>query len=153
MATIPLYRAALRRSAVPLSLSAGLGLAMASRQQPMRFDAVYSAPAPAAGRQYSQEPKRKDMLDPEVVKQLSGGSLSGFVAGLLVSVFSKSLVLLIGTSIVLSQVAKRYGIDIVRTLRVRKYLESSRILAALQNKTAFKLSFGLTFALSAFMSF
>lgn len=51
------------------------------------------------------------------------------------------------------QIAKRYGIDIVKTLKLRQYMESSRIIGALRNKTAFKLSFGLTFALSAFMSF
>ncbi|KAM7223585.1 hypothetical protein V8F06_001059 [Rhypophila decipiens] len=159
MATLSIYRTAFHRSAVPLGLSLGAGLAIthASSRQPLRFDSLqtssgYSSPVSTRG-YASEPPKRKEILDPEVIKQLSSGSLSGFVAGVLVSVFSKTLVLLLGISIVLNQIAKRYGVDLVHTLRLRKYLETSRIMAALRNKTAFKLSFGFCFAMSAFMSF
>ncbi len=85
--------------------------------------------------------------------------------------FSKTLVLLAGIGIIaiqvplqtpfgswtaqftFPQVASRYGIDVVEQLKLKKRIESSRILSALKNKPVFKLSFGLTLFLSAFMSF
>lgn len=120
----------------------------------MRFDAVASAPASRLN--YSDKPssgRRKDGLSPEVIKQLSGGSLSGFLTGLLVSVFSKTLVLLIGIGIVSIQVASHYGLDLVKYLKLKNRVESSKILTGLRYNPAFKIAFGVTFALSAFMSF
>jgi hypothetical protein len=52
-----------------------------------------------------------------------------------------------------SQVASRYGIDLVKYLRLKEKVRSSKILTALSENTAYKLSFGITFALSAFMQF
>jgi len=123
---------------------------------------------------------------------------SGFFVGLLVSVFSKTLVLLAGIGMVLiqvrlarlmhspspplkvnqpwlmqtvhlltpylvllvgrfglpfCQVAARNGIDLVSTLKLKERANTSRILAMLNQHTAFKLSFAIAFALSAFMSF
>jgi hypothetical protein len=52
-----------------------------------------------------------------------------------------------------TQVAARYGVNLVSQLRVRQRLEESRILAALRKDPAFKISFGLFFAMSAFMKF
>jgi len=149
------------------------GLVLLHQQPPLRLDAI--ANAPISRRPFSDKPgpgQRKDRLDPEVIKQLSGGSLAGFLTGLLVSVFSKTLVLLIGIGIVsiqvlcygpilptpalptdTSQVAARYGIDLVGQFKLRKRVESSRILSALRYNPAFKIAFGVTFALSAFMSF
>lgn len=132
MATVSIYRTAFQRNAIPIGLSLTAGLALASRQQPIRLDSVYQAASvqPASTRGYSNEPKRRDRLNPEVLKQLSSGSLSGwffliltsliayriiiltfpplkgFVAGILVSVFSKTLVLLLGITIVLNQVCQ-----------------------------------------------
>ena len=51
------------------------------------------------------------------------------------------------------QVASRYGIDVVQQLRLKERAKSSRLLSALRENTPFKLSFGLTFALSAFTRF
>ncbi|KAI1322818.1 hypothetical protein F5Y16DRAFT_385515 [Xylariaceae sp. FL0255] len=93
-------------------------------------------------------------LDPELLKQLSGGSVTGLLAGLLVSVFSRTLVLLFGLSVVVVQVAARYGINIVDQLRLKQRLgNKSRIIAALEKDPAFKVTFGAFFALSAFMQF
>jgi uncharacterized membrane protein (Fun14 family) len=130
------------------------GLVLLHQQPPLRLDAIASTPIPR--RQFSDKPdpgRRKDGLSPEVIKQLSGGSLAGFLTGLVVSVFSKTLVLLIGIGIVSIQVAARYGIDLVGQFKLRKRLESSRILSALRYNPTFKIAFGVTFALSAFMSF
>ncbi|KAK4238592.1 hypothetical protein C8A03DRAFT_33407 [Achaetomium macrosporum] len=149
-----LTRTALRRAALPLGLGLGLttSLVAVHRQQPMRFDSVpvTQTRLRSSG---SQDPKRKELLDAETIKQLSGGSLSGFFAGLLVSVFSKTLVLLAGIGMVVIQVAARNGIDLVAYLRLKDRAKSSRILAALNRHMAFKLSFAVAFALSAFMSF
>ncbi|KAI8635025.1 hypothetical protein F5Y19DRAFT_411277 [Xylariaceae sp. FL1651] len=87
------------------------------------------------------------------MKQLSAGSVTGFLSGLLVSVFSRTLVLLLGVSVVIIQIAARYGINIVDQLRLKQRLGKSRVLAALEKDPAFKISFGLFFALSAFMQF
>jgi hypothetical protein len=70
-----------------------------------------------------------------------------------VSVFSKTLVLLAGIGMVLIQVAARNGIDIVSYLKLKERASTSRIIALLNQHTAFKFSFAIAFALSAFMSF
>ncbi|KAK0645874.1 hypothetical protein B0T16DRAFT_148305 [Cercophora newfieldiana] len=152
MASRTLCRAALQRNAFPLGVGLTSGLVLLHHQPPLRLDSVATAP-PVPRRQFSDRPKRKDHLNPEVLKQLSSGSLSGFLAGLLVSVFSKTLVLIIGVGIVFIQVAARYGIDLVGPLKLKKRVESSRILTALRYNPTFKIAFGVTFALSAFMSF
>lgn len=38
-------------------------------------------------------------------------------------------------------------------LKVRQHIESSRVLSALSKNPTFKLAFGTTFALAAFMQF
>lgn len=102
-------------------------------------------------------PREKEVsrggLDPEMIRQLSGGSVTGFVAGLLISVFSRTLVLLLGLSVVAVQVAARYGVDVMQQLKVKERIGNSKILAALERDAAFKLSFGFFFAMSAFMRF
>ncbi|KAI1282287.1 hypothetical protein F5Y07DRAFT_410863 [Xylaria sp. FL0933] len=145
-----------------LGLTLGTGVAMRSSPR-VRFD---SAPAAATSSSspfstssspaFSNAPrggKGEEHLDPDLMKQLSGGSVAGFLSGLLVSVFSRTLVLLLGVSVVILQVAARYGIDIIDQLRLKQRLGKSRVLAALERDPAFKLSFGLFFALSAFMQF
>ncbi|AEO58129.1 hypothetical protein MYCTH_2305259 [Thermothelomyces thermophilus ATCC 42464] len=153
-----LRRLRLRRAALPLGFGLGLGLTTGlvavHHQRPMQFDSL-AVPVPSQTRSLAsgRSPRRKDLLDAETVKQLSSGSLSGFFAGLLVSVFSKTLVLLAGIGMVLIQVAARNGIDLVATLKLKERASTSRILAMLNQHTAFKLSFAVAFALSAFMSF
>ncbi|KAK3692696.1 hypothetical protein B0T22DRAFT_22673 [Podospora appendiculata] len=155
MASLMVCRAALRRNAVPLSLSLGFvtggGLLMA-RQRPLHLDTF--PPLSTSTRPVSNgPPPPKERLDSDIIKQLSGGSLSGFLTGLLVSVFSRTLVLLAGVAIVLVEVASRYGINVDDHLKLKKRIQSSRILSSLSHNFVFKLSFGVTFALSAFMSF
>lgn len=53
----------------------------------------------------------------------------------------------------LSQVASRWGVDLLATLKIRQRIESSRVLSALNKNPTFKLAFGTTFALAAFMHF
>ncbi|OTB17678.1 hypothetical protein K445DRAFT_315423 [Daldinia sp. EC12] len=125
-----------------------LGTSMAAFKQPrLRLDAR-ETPRPMSSR-----PPTKERLDPDLLKQLSGGSITGFISGLLISIFSRTLVLLIGLSAVVVQVASRYGLDLVKQLRLKERLGNSRILSALEKNPAFNLSFGLFFAMSAFMQF
>ncbi|KAK4198150.1 hypothetical protein QBC40DRAFT_179360 [Triangularia verruculosa] len=154
MATRLLCRtAAFRRTTLP-ALGFGLtsSLLAIHNQRPLRMDAISPA---EQNKSFSSttKPERKDRLDSEVLRQLSGGSLSGFVAGLLISVFSKTLVLLAGIGMLGLQVASRSGLDLVKYLRLRERFQGSRILAVLNQHTAFKISFAIAFAMSAFMSF
>ncbi|KAI2471694.1 hypothetical protein F4781DRAFT_90570 [Annulohypoxylon bovei var. microspora] len=139
-----LPRHALTAGIVGLSLGTSL---TTFRQPKLRLDAR-ETPRPI-----SNLPPVKERLDPELLKQLSGGSITGFVSGVLISIFSRTLVLLLGLSVVIVQVASRYGLDIVQQLRLKQRLGNSRVLAALEKDPAFKLSFGLFFAMSAFMQF
>lgn len=79
MATAALCRGALRRSAAPLTLGLSTGLFLAHRQhqrRPMRLDALPASrpSSPATSRAVADS---EDWLDPEVIRQLSGGSLAG----------------------------------------------------------------------------
>ncbi|KUI59307.1 hypothetical protein VP1G_06561 [Cytospora mali] len=118
----------------------------------MRLDAMPASrsSSPAVER-IAAEPE--GWLDPEIIKQLSGGSLAGFLTGIAVSVFSKTLVLLTGVAIVAIQVASRWGVDLLGMLKLRQRIEASRVLSSLNRNPTFKLAFGSTFALAAFMQF
>ncbi|KAI0883467.1 uncharacterized protein GGS22DRAFT_31158 [Annulohypoxylon maeteangense] len=139
-----LPRHALGASIVGLSLGTSL---TTFKQSKLRLDAR-ETPRPI-----NSLPPVKERLDPELLKQLSGGSITGFVSGVLISIFSRTLVLLLGISVVIAQVASRYGLDLVQQLKLKQRLGNSRVLAALERDPAFKLSFGLFFAMSAFMQF
>ncbi|KAL7627126.1 hypothetical protein AAE478_003902 [Parahypoxylon ruwenzoriense] len=130
-------------------LGAGAGVVLGfSLAHPLRhrLDARDAPPSPRPS-------SRKEQLDPELLRQLSGGSVAGFLSGLVIAVFSRTLVLLLGLSVVIIQVATKYGIDLIQQLKLKQRLRNSRILAALEDDAAFKLSFGLFFAMSAFMQF
>lgn len=139
---------------VPVTLGVTSGALLLSKQTPYRLDALSPAPSSrGTSRAGPPPPPLADGLNDNTIKQLSGGSLAGFLSGLLVSIFSRTLVVLIGLSIVVVQVASRYGIDLARYLRLKERAQSSKILTSLSHNTPFKLSFGLTFAMAAFMQF
>ncbi|KAK4622228.1 hypothetical protein CLAFUW4_06915 [Fulvia fulva] len=89
-------------------------------------------------------------LNARAVRQLSAGSIIGLVAGLAVSTFSKSLVLLIGLLVAGVQTAESYGIHIVPYKSMQKYVKGIDLRSVVQDNVAFKISFGMMFALSAF---
>lgn len=79
MATATLCRSALRRSAAPLTLGLSTGLLLAHRQHlrhPVRLDALPASrpSSPVTSRDVAGS---EEWLDPEVIRQLSGGSLAG----------------------------------------------------------------------------
>lgn len=79
MATIALCRGALRRHAVPTGLVLSSGLYLASRQAPTRLDSLpYSRSSSlSSAPRVVDERSDEHWLDPEVIRQLSGGSLAG----------------------------------------------------------------------------
>lgn len=80
MATIALCRGTLARHAVPLALgtSAGVFFALRQQQQPIRLDALPSySSSSSSSRPVSPAVETEGWLSPEVIRQLSGGSLAG----------------------------------------------------------------------------
>lgn len=92
-------------------------------------------------------------LNPKFAAQVAKGSFAGFVAGLLVSMFSQTLVFFLGLAFTFQTLAAKLGIDLAHYLKLKERVTSSKILAALAENTAFKLSFGTSFMLAAFAHF
>ncbi|KAH6684207.1 hypothetical protein B0J14DRAFT_6651 [Halenospora varia] len=142
----------------PQALGLGLGLSFATyhhvNQRPLRLD---SSPILSTDsyRRNAQTPvlRRDGGLNPGAVRQISSGSIIGLCTGLLVSTFSRWLALLIGLMVVGVQWASSYGINVIPYNRLQKYVTSVDIRSAVQDNVAFKLSFGMTFAMAAFMKF
>jgi hypothetical protein len=69
-----LTRAALRRTALPLGLGLGTGLVAVHHQRPMRLDSAWTEPFQSSRSLATggHDPKRKELLDADTVKQLSG---------------------------------------------------------------------------------
>ena len=87
------------------------------------------------------------------MKQISLGSILGLGAGVLLSAFSRSLTLLLGLGIVVWQYAARKGYNIVPVDRVQRYVRGVNLRSAINDNVAFKISFGLMFALASFGEF
>lgn len=96
---------------------------------------------------------RNGGLNPGAVRQISSGSVLGLCAGILVSTFSRPLALLLGLMVIGIQWASSYGINVIPYDRLQKYFTSIDVRSSVQDNVAFKLSFGTTFALAAFMHF
>ncbi|KAF1362207.1 hypothetical protein EJ07DRAFT_108238 [Lizonia empirigonia] len=91
--------------------------------------------------------------NPRAVRQISMGSILGVVGGLGVSVFSKPLAILIGLGVLLLQFVESRGIHIIPYSYLQRRFKSTNVRSLVQDNVAFKLSFGLTFALAAFAEF
>jgi len=96
---------------------------------------------------------KEGKLNPGAVRQMSSGSIVGLCAGLLVSTFSKTLALLVGLGVVAVQWASSYGYNVIPYGRLQKYVKSVDMRTLVQDNAAFKIAFGTTFALAAFVSF
>ncbi|KAK8909628.1 hypothetical protein QC760_002319 [Botrytis cinerea] len=79
--------------------------------------------------------------------------ITGLGAGLAVSTFSRSLALIIGLMVVGIQWASSHGLDIVPTDRIQRYIKHVNLRSLVEENVAFKVSFGTTFAMAAFMRF
>ncbi|KAH9221872.1 hypothetical protein DL95DRAFT_327292 [Leptodontidium sp. 2 PMI_412] len=147
----------------PQTLGLGLGLSYLThqtlfRQRPYRMDSPGSA-APQLPSQdsYVRNAKvpvvKEGRLNEKAVRQISSGSIIGLCAGLAVSTFSRSLALILGLLVVGVQYASNHGVNIIPYNRLQKYVTSIDLRSAVQDNVAFKISFGTTFALAAFMQF
>ncbi|KAH6715652.1 hypothetical protein BKA61DRAFT_480461, partial [Leptodontidium sp. MPI-SDFR-AT-0119] len=97
---------------------------------------------------------KEGRLNEKAVRQISSGSIIGLCAGLAVSTFSRSLALILGLLVVgVQQYASNHGVNIIPYNRLQKYVTSIDLRSAVQDNVAFKISFGTTFALAAFMQF
>ncbi|KIW09124.1 uncharacterized protein PV09_00066 [Verruconis gallopava] len=125
-------------------------------QRPVLMDSFSMQQSPAL-RTYQREAKtpivKDGRLNERALRQVSAGSILGLAGGVLVSFFSKPLALLIGLLIVGVQALESRGIHIVPYQRIQGYVKGINLRGALQDNVAFKLSFGVTFALAAFAQF
>ncbi|PMD14877.1 hypothetical protein NA56DRAFT_365412 [Hyaloscypha hepaticicola] len=147
----------------PQALGLGLGLSIATYhamyQRPLRLDSrpMGSDGSVFSANSYSKNARTPIMkggnLNPGAVRQISSGSIIGLCAGLVVSTFSRSLALILGLLVVGVQWASSYGVHIIPYNRLQKYVTSIDLRSAVQDNVAFKISFGTTFALAAFMQF
>jgi hypothetical protein len=110
-------------------------------------------------------------LNPSAIKQISLGGMLGLGAGVVLSMLSRVLVLALGVGIVvwqvsasflmhstvadydISQYAARRGYNIVPAERIQRYVKGIDVRSAIHDNVAFKVSFGLVFALTAFGEF
>ncbi|KXT01882.1 hypothetical protein AC578_2157 [Pseudocercospora eumusae] len=93
---------------------------------------------------------RSGRLNVRSIRQFSAGSIIGLVSGLAVSFFSKPLALLLGLLVVGVQTAESYGIHLIPYKTIQGYAKNVNVRSVVQDNFAFKISFGLMFALSAF---
>ncbi|GAM86858.1 hypothetical protein ANO11243_048780 [Dothideomycetidae sp. 11243] len=144
----------------------GLGLAGTSlllsplHRRPLLLDSAAAAKSPSdwSYSQYQRDAavpltNQGGRLNPRAVRQVSIGSITGVVAGLAVSTFSKPLALILGLLVVGVQLLESRGIHLVPYGRLQKYFTSLDLRSLVQDNAAFKLSFGTTFAMVGFMEF
>ncbi|EOA89394.1 uncharacterized protein SETTUDRAFT_37907 [Exserohilum turcica Et28A] len=103
------------------------------------------------------------VMNPETVQQISMGSILGVIGGIGLSVFSRPLAILIGLGIFAVQTIRSMlrkgkfiesrGIHIIPYAFLQRRIKSVNIQSLVRDNVAFKLSFGLTFAMAAFSEF
>ncbi|OAP61332.1 hypothetical protein AYL99_03533 [Fonsecaea erecta] len=162
----PLARPAFKRPVlVAFGLTATLPFVYPSSV--IRLDSSPYSPPPAGAAEFSSSsssssnprgaktPLTKDgkTINPAAVKQISLGSILGLAAGVLLSAFSTSLTLLLGLGIVVWQLAARRGYNFIPVDRLQRYFKNIDVRSAVNDNLAFKISFGLMFALAAFGEF
>ncbi|KAF1947053.1 hypothetical protein EJ02DRAFT_450030 [Clathrospora elynae] len=92
-------------------------------------------------------------VNPRAIRQVSMGSILGVIGGLGISVFSKPLAVLIGLGIFVLQFVESRGIHVIPYSFMQRRFHSMNVRSLVRDNVAFKLSFGLTFALAAFAEF
>ncbi|OCK96634.1 uncharacterized protein K441DRAFT_694715 [Cenococcum geophilum 1.58] len=143
---------------VGLSFSSVLLAPLALRPRPL-FLRCDASPEPLAGREWSytrdaRTPVRSQgRWNPQALKQVSAGSILGLIGGLAVSVFSKPLAVVIGLLVFGIQFIESRGIHIIPYASLQRRVQNTDLRSLVQDNVAFKLSFGVTFALAAFAEF
>ncbi|PQE16554.1 fun14 family protein [Rutstroemia sp. NJR-2017a WRK4] len=147
-------RLLLRPQALGLGIGASISTYHLLHQRPMRCDSGSVLSGTSYQRNAAVPVTTRDGgLNPKAVRQISSGSIIGLCTGLAVSTFSRSLALVIGLLVVGVQWASSYGINLLPYERVQRYVKGVDLRSAIQDNVAFKVSFGTTFAMAAFMHF
>ncbi|QPH17082.1 hypothetical protein C2857_001856 [Epichloe festucae Fl1] len=98
----------------------------------------------------SSAPNRNSFLTQDNIRQVSSGSVAGFLAGFATALLSQTLVI-IGSVIAISfYVSSRYGLDLSRLLRLDRVPAVSAIYRAGMKNPWFTSAFALTYVLAAF---
>jgi len=116
------------------------------RAQPIRLDNL-----PSSSSQQQRPAALRSRISAQAVQQFSSGSLAGLCTGVVVALFSRTLVFLGSFFALTVYVASRYGIDLPRMLGVRRLVKQPAWWHKLEQSPWFTGSFALTFALAAFV--
>ncbi|PTB61820.1 hypothetical protein BBK36DRAFT_1173060 [Trichoderma citrinoviride] len=122
--------------------------AFVASSNPVRFDSRQKSPStPAQLADTSREPR----LSPRIIRQVSAGSIIGFGTGLVVSIFSRTLVFIGGVLAACYQLASSYGPGLPSIVSSHKFLtDNFPFLKVGTGNGWFVASFSLTFILAAF---
>ncbi|KAL9579115.1 MAG: hypothetical protein Q9203_006838, partial [Teloschistes exilis] len=96
---------------------------------------------------------KKEAGRAQVIRQLALGSVLGVVGGVAVGMFSRVLGVLLGLGFAVVQYAASKGYNIIPVDRIQRYVKGIDLRSALEENPAFKLSFGVTFALASMARF
>ncbi|TFB01922.1 hypothetical protein CCMA1212_006133 [Trichoderma ghanense] len=114
----------------------------------VRFDSRQKSPSTPS---QPADTSREQLLSPRIIRQVSAGSIIGFGTGLVVSVFSRTLVFIGGVLAAFYQLASSYGLGLPSIVSSHKFLtDRFRILKVGTGNGWFVASFSLTFILAAF---
>ncbi|KAL6862144.1 hypothetical protein J3F83DRAFT_225397 [Trichoderma novae-zelandiae] len=92
----------------------------------------------------------EQLLSPRIIRQVSAGSIIGFGTGLVVSVFSRTLVFIGGALAAFYHLASSYGLGLPSIVSSHKFLTDKFPLLKIGTGNGwFVASFSLTFALAA----
>ncbi|KAI9829622.1 MAG: hypothetical protein M1826_005512 [Phylliscum demangeonii] len=152
------------RSPISLGLCLGSGCVATAtmvflaptRSRLLHCDSGTAGPTAANGGMWSSASKARHPATSTVgsartYRQISSGSICGLLAGLAIGTFSRSLSLLLGLVLFGVQFAASHGLHVIPYKRIQRYIGGINLRSALDRNVAFKLSFGLTFALAAFV--
>jgi len=137
-----------RLLAVGLVPAACLGYAFP--QRPLRCDA-FPSPSKRSESSISGQTLGDFQRSDHVVRQISSGSLAGFGTGLVVALFSRTLVIISGLCALTLHVACRFGLDISRGIGLKDRVMRSPIWKKSIGNPWFSGMFSLTFTLAAFV--
>jgi len=139
------------------TLGLGMGLTLAASQagwqRPMLLDSGSTTVRDPSKWYTETKRSRNGNMNPKTVRHISSGSIIGLCAGLVVSTFSRSLALILGLLVVGVQWASSYDIWVLPYDKLQRYVTTFDLRSAIQDNAAFKVSFGATFILAAFMQF
>ncbi|KAL7905762.1 hypothetical protein GGI35DRAFT_121957 [Trichoderma velutinum] len=131
------------------SISTGVCYGAFAANSTIRFDSRQKSPPTAS--QPAAKPS-EPLLSPRIIRQISAGSIVGFGTGLLVSLFSRTLVFIGGVMAAFYHLASSYGIGLPSIVYSPKLLtDKNPFLKYGTGNGWFVASFGLTFILAAFV--